>query len=540
MARKSRKHLVDAVTSPALPTEQACYNAAAYIRLSSDDRKKRGDSLETQRNIIENFVATAPGIHITEVYSDNNLTGTNFDRPGFQKMLSDIECGRINCIIVKDLTRFGRNAIDAGYYLEKHLPARGVRFISVTDPYDSLDGDGGIMLPLKNLIGESYALDISRKCRAVQRQNIASGRFVGRLAPYGFRKSPDDCHKLIPDPDTAPIVRQIFNWAANGTSAQEIVRRLNAHGVQTPCHHNFTHGFNTSEKLRGTALWKVQTIRKILTNRVYVGDMVQGKTQTMNGKPIQISPSKWVCVPNTHEPIVNRDLFDRVGVIRQKVYDKTMAIQKTSVPYTTNLFPSKILCAKCGYPLKRKRQNKDGIYWFRCESQVRYGKGVCTVVSVKEVDLKIKIMTILHKQSEAIFGRYISLERNLPGNNDAELREVNQGLDKDGRMLRSLYESLVNDLITQAEFVQMKADYEAKIEMLSKKADEIRNRRYEAQARVSEYHDVADAASATLANDKLTATLMDRLIQEIRVYPNKSFDVLFRFRDEIGEGAHVG
>jgi len=190
--------------------------------------------------------------------------------------------------------------------------------------------------------------------------------------------------------------------------------------------------------------------------------------------------------------------------------------------------------------MHRKRQNSDGTYWFRCESQAKYGKNACTVVSVKEIDLKIQIMTILHKQSEAILGKYLWLERNLPDSDDAELREINQGLDKDGRMLRSLYENMVSNLITQEEFVQMKADYEAKIKMLSDKADEIRNRRYEVKARVSEYHDVADAASATLSDDKLTAALMDRLIQEIRVYPNKSFNVLFRFRDELGEVTKVG
>ncbi len=143
-------------------------------------------------------------------------TGTNFERPGFQNMLKDAENGLINCIIVKDLTRFGRNAIDAGYYLERYLPALGVRFIDVTDSYDSLYSDGGIILPLKNLISEAYALDIGRKVRSVHEQNIADGRFVGRLAPYGYQKSPKDCHKLIIDEETAPIVRQIFAWAVEG------------------------------------------------------------------------------------------------------------------------------------------------------------------------------------------------------------------------------------------------------------------------------------------------------------------------------------
>ena len=540
MARKSRKHLQDALLLPVSAPEPVIYNAAAYVRLSRDDKKKRGDSLETQRNIIENFVAVASDIRIVEVYADNDLTGRNFNRPGFHQMLSDIEQGKINCVIVKDLTRFGRNAIDVGYYLEKHFPALGVRFIAVTDPHDSLEGDGGIMLPIKNLISESYALDISRKCRAVQRQNIASGRFVGRLAPYGFMKSPDNCHKLIPDPDTAPIVRQIFDWAAIGVSAHEIARRLIAQGTPSPGHHNFAQGFNTSEKLLGTVYWKVPVVRKILTDRVYVGDMVQGKTRTVNGKQIRVDPSEWVCVPDTHESIIPRNIFDRVQVIRQNIYSKAMDIHKTRAPYATNIFSGKILCAKCNHLMKRKRQNKDGTYWFRCESQVKYGKEACTIVSVKEIELKTQIMTMLHEQSETIFGRYISLERTPPTGDNAELHEINRGLDKDGRILRSLYENMVSALITQAEFVRMKAEYEAKIKALSDRADEIRNRRYEAKAQLSECHDIADAASAILSDDKLTAVLVDRLIQEIRVYPNKSFKVMPRFRMKVGEVRKVG
>lgn len=167
MARKSRKHLIDTVDVPTF--ERMQYKAAGYIRLSGDDTKKRGDSLETQRNIIERHIAALHGIRLVDIYTDNKISGTGFERPEFQRMLDDIESGKINCIIVKDVSRFGRNAIDAGYYMEFYLPQRNVRFISITDSYDSLDGDGGILLPLKNIIAESYALDIGRKCRAVHR-----------------------------------------------------------------------------------------------------------------------------------------------------------------------------------------------------------------------------------------------------------------------------------------------------------------------------------------------------------------------------------
>jgi DNA invertase Pin-like site-specific DNA recombinase len=537
MARKSRKNLDVPVAE--VTQGRTLYNAAAYIRLSADDKRKRGDSLETQRNIIENFIAIEPDIRLVEVYSDNNTTGTNFIRPGFQRMLSDAENGRINCIITKDLTRFGRNAIDAGYYLEKHLPSLGVRYISVTDGYDSNDDSCGILLPLKNLISEAYALDISRKCRAVQRQNIAEGRFIGRIAPYGYKKSDTDCHKLVTEEETAPVVRQMFDWAVRGIRKNEIARRLSAEGIAPPCRYNFAKGFNVSEKLIGSEYWKLVTVREILTSRIYVGDMVQGKTQTVNGKQIDIPAEEWTCVPNTHEALISREVFDRVQTMLQYTHDQAETIE--TVPYSANAFKGKVYCSCCGYPMRRKRQNKDGTYWFRCDSQWKYGKDACTVVSVKEADLKSEILSLLHRYSEAILGRFITLERAVAIDNSAEeLREINQKLDKDGRMLRTLFESMVNELITTDEFTLMKADYEAKIEALTQRADEIRNRQYKEKTHAAEYRDLADAVSAALADDKLTSEIIGRLVNEIRVHPDKSFDVQFSFADEFEGGRHVG
>lgn len=443
---------------------------------------------------------------------------------------------------MKDLSRFGRNAIDAGYYLEKYLPTLGVRFIAVTDSYDSLDGDAGILLPLKNIISESYALDIGRKCRSVQRQNISEGRFVGRLAPYGYKKSPDDCHKLIIDEETAPIVRQIFEWACQGEAVMAIARRLSETGVQSPVRKNYAQGFNTSENLLGIAYWKASTIRKMLGNRVYVGDMVQGKTRSMNNKKSEVDSRDWVCVPNTHEPIISAEVFERVSALMAKTHEKTAAMETT--PYTPHVLKGKVFCARCGYPMHRHKQGNHDYYWYRCQSQWKYGKDTCVQVSIKEVDLKTEILALLHRHAEAILGRFISFEKSAANTGEkpleAELREINGKLDKDGRMRQSLYENMVSGLITQDEFVKMKADYEAKIEALSRRADEIRGRKREIKEQVSEYHDLADAVSAAISNDNLTAEIIDRLVDKILVHPDKSFEVIFRFKDEFEEVQRCG
>lgn len=208
MARKSRKSVSEAVVSPSSRADT--YIAAAYIRLSVEDNHHKGDSIETQKAILQNYIDMAPDIELLKFYIDNGTTGMNYNRPAFEQMLADAECGKISCIVAKDLSRLGRNAIDTGYYVEKHFPAIGVRFIAVNDDFDSAqikDGSAGVMLHLKNLINEAYALDISRKIKAQQKQAMHAGEFVGARPPYGYLKAENDCHKLVVDPITAPVIK---------------------------------------------------------------------------------------------------------------------------------------------------------------------------------------------------------------------------------------------------------------------------------------------------------------------------------------------
>ena len=194
------------------------YQATAYIRLSyTDDRSSESDSVTNQRKLIENFIERNPDIQIVSEKIDDGYSGIIFHRPGFQQMLSDIEAGLINCVIVKDLSRLGRNVIDTGYYIERYFPMQKVRFIAVNDRYDSSSPDNahdGIIIPLRNMINEAYAMDIARKIKAQQRQAMKDGKYVGGRTPYGYLKAPDDCHQLIVDPVAAEVVKTMFQWAA--------------------------------------------------------------------------------------------------------------------------------------------------------------------------------------------------------------------------------------------------------------------------------------------------------------------------------------
>lgn len=277
MARKSRKQ-----TAAPMPAPSLYVHVALYIRLSVEDNKKRGCSVENQKLVLNDFLSDKPDFVVYDTYIDNGATGTNFHRPGFQQMLSDIEAGHINCVIVKDLSRLGRNSIDTGYYIEQYFHAHNVRFIAVTDQFDTEDSGnlhGGIMLPLKNMINEAYALDIGRKIKAQARQAMKDGDYIGARAPYGYRKDPDNCHKLLIDENTAPVVKQIFEWAHEHVSLNRIVRNLNEMGIPAPSHYKKDTGEITSPGLIGSGKWQTRTVMKILESEVYTGDLVQGKTK---------------------------------------------------------------------------------------------------------------------------------------------------------------------------------------------------------------------------------------------------------------------
>jgi DNA invertase Pin-like site-specific DNA recombinase len=378
MARKSRKNILVMDDMPLM----AAFMVAVYLRLSSDDTKKRGDSIETQRNIILNFMENHPDMQLFDFYIDNGTTGMNFERPAFQRMLADMEDGKINCIIVKDLSRFGRNAIDTGYYIERYLPEKNVRFIAVTDDFDSFHPQpgAGLMLPLKNIRNEAYALDIGRKVKSVHDQNMKDGLFIGSHAPYGYRKAKDNCHKLVIDPETAPVVRQIFAWTLDGMNLSEITRTLNDTDILTPSRYKQAIGEYKSPTLIGREHWQRGTVRAILDDHVYMGDLVQGKTKKSDRRQKELDPSKWVEVQNTHEPIISRADFDRVQQILFQAMQDTTAKRSPAQPYTDNVFKGKVVCANCGYVMHRHRTTTKNFvtYWFNCQTQIKVSKHACS------------------------------------------------------------------------------------------------------------------------------------------------------------------
>ena len=337
MARKSRKQ-----TAAPMPAPSLYVHVALYIRLSVEDNKKRGCSVENQKLVLNDFLSDKPDFVVYDTYIDNGATGTNFHRPGFQQMLSDIEAGHINCVIVKDLSRLGRNSIDTGYYIEQYFHAHNVRFIAVTDQFDTADSGnlhGGIMLPLKNMINEAYALDIGRKIKAQARQAMKDGDYIGARAPYGYRKDPDNCHKLLIDENTAPVVKQIFEWAHEHVALNRIVRNLNEMGIPAPS---------------------------------------QGKTKIVDHQQVKAGEDNLIIAKCTHEPIISHELFNAVQEYRKQICEESKATPKR--PYTPNIFKGKVFCADCGRSLHRQRAERrkgPDTYWFHCLTNSRVEKDSC-------------------------------------------------------------------------------------------------------------------------------------------------------------------
>ena len=534
MARKNRK----GVSAPEQPKKDymKIWRTALYIRLSVEFNGKRGDSLETQRQIMEAYAALCPDLEIVEVYTDNGITGRTFEREAFQRMLADVDAGKINCIMVKDLSRLGRNTIDTGYYIEKYFPLHRVRFIAVNDQFDSEDSENSgnhLIVPLKNMINEAYAADISKKVRAQQNQAMRDGEFVGARPPYGYRKDPDNCHRLLVNEDTAPIVRQIFQWTVDGVALNVIVKRLNEQGVMTPGYYLASIGLITSKKLMGSGKWQTWTVGKILADELYTGDMVQGKHTNVGHKQVVTKPVDWIVVRNTHEPLVSREVFAKAQAVREQMASKYTRTMK--VPYSENILRGRVFCAHCGKNLHRQRSH--GRYFYRCISNDRMGEGSCTggIIHLPEPDLFDAILTIIRQKAEVVMGEALRLKRcdnkiaTQKAQVDQEIAELGRQTQKNKTIRAGLYENFVKGILTRAEYLEMQEDYSQKISGAVERVQQLQTRQSELERQMECCTSMADKLAAVDKDTALSALLVNQLIERVTVNGPDDVSIDFSF-----------
>lgn len=313
MARKSRKNVQ---ATPAVVVGPVQYKVALYARISVENEQKReADTIGNQIALLKDFVSQHQDLVVFDLYCDDDISGVSFVRPEFARMMNDIRAGKVTCVIVKDLSRLGRNMIESGEYIEQIFPRMGVRFISVTDRFDSLRDDADISIQLKNFANEAYARDISKKIRAVKRTQQLAGKWTTGTPPYGYMLDPDDKYHLFPDPQTGPIVLAIFRMVAENHTLHFIAKALNEQGVPSPGRYLYDIGLRKTEKFKD-AIWYLQTIKKILVDPVYLGWIVSGKYRSQlcergTKTTVKTPEEEWVIHKGMHEPIVSKELLIR-------------------------------------------------------------------------------------------------------------------------------------------------------------------------------------------------------------------------------------
>ena len=351
------------------------WQAALYIRLSKEDmdkNKSESASISNQREILKEYLRLHPDIEHVDTYVDDGFSGTDFDRPDWTRLMNDIRCRKINCVIVKDLARLGRNYTASGDLIDNQFARLGVRFIALNNGIDTA-GDGMnaatrcISIGVTNVINESYAASTSVNIRGTLNNHRKQGKFIGAFASYGYLKDPNDCHKLMIDEEAAPVVRMIFDEFISGNSMIGIVKKLNGMGIPNPTLYKQQKGFHFTSRTDNDGLWSDRTVRRILQNQMYIGNMVQGVNRTVNYKVHEcraVPKDEWIIVENTHEPIIDRETFDKA----QSLFGRNIHSRKTD--RKADLFAGFVYCADCGKAMHKKvnRQNGKTYRYYKCST----------------------------------------------------------------------------------------------------------------------------------------------------------------------------
>lgn len=532
------------------------FYAAMYLRLSKDDEdrgsfnKSESNSIGNQRELIKSFLREQPDIELYDIYVDDGFSGSNFDRPEFKRMIGDIEAGRVNCVVVKDLSRFGRDYIESGRYIQKTFPALGVRFIALTDHFDSVSADTGessIVLPVKNFINDSYCRDISTKVKSQLAVKYKNGECIAAFAAYGYRKSDTDKNRLVIDEYAAENVRRIFAWKIEGLALSAIAEKLNSLGILSPKEYKKSMGLSYHGGFSGTGRsgWGSTTIKRILTNEVYLGHMVQGKTEKVNYKVKKHTAKpegEWVKVENTHEAIVSADDFAVVQHLL-KADGRRSPDSGTPSPFMGILF-----CGDCGQQMVRRviRYKDTAKVYYICSTKNR-GEG-CSRHSIEESTLKEIVCESARKfansflKEKELFDRAMQYETNFEAvaRYDREIGRLKKEQDKYYSLCSGLYEDLREGVVTKEEFERLHSGFMQKgkeLEAAMQKQEQLIKDMFKKGAlsagRLKTFQDCVELREI----DRHT---LSSLVRRIDVYENRQVVIDFYFMDTFAVMAGIG
>ena len=524
-----------------------------YIRLSQADRdlmkkesKTESESISHQRALIQNYIDSDPELKTCrqEEYFDDGYSGTNFDRPSFERLLQKIRSGEINCVIVKDFSRFGRDYIELGDYLERIFPFLGVRFISVNDHYDSSDykgTTGGLDVVMKNIVYDYYSKDLSMKVKTAKRSKMKRGEYMGGHIPYGLMKDPDRKNRLLPDPEAAEIVKEIFGYALKKMKLKDIVDTLNQKGYETPGayyrrKHPGSKKFANSSTL---SCWTMDNVRNILQQEMYYGAVVQHKREGIGigyKHTRAIPKEERLIVEGMFEPIVSKETFQ----FAQQIFRRATG-RKTAVPYIYPL-KSHIKCAVCGRRLQYRSNEIKGVYYnyFWCPLSKYQDGSKCFSGYYREDDLNEVVLRGIRKLQEMAGQAAMKTSRSKADAADERLSKVRALSD-----LQKALERCENDKFTNVDAMMAgdisKAEYQERRRLLNDQEETLKSqideaRKLDLDARMEQSEEAAGAIEKLRSFDgaqELTPEMVAALVKEVRVTDPEHIEIRWNFSDEV-------
>lgn len=523
------------------------WNATLYLRLSRDDGdKEESNSITGQRELLRDYLSKHPDIRETAVRVDDGWSGSTFDRPAFQKMIEDVKAGLTDCVIVKDLSRFGRNYLDAGEYIERIFPFLGVRFIAVNDNYDSLEGkksSDDLIIPFKNLINEAYCRDISVKIRSQLEIKRKKGQYLSAFAAYGYLKDEQDKNRIIVDEFAADIVRDIFQWKLEGISPQDIANALNRLGVLSPMEYKRSLGmkfkFATPFKTNAKALWSAAAVIRILKNPIYIGTLAQGKNTTPSykvHKRVTKAEAEWCVIEDNHEAIVPKLLFDSVQRVLQRDTRRSPDAEGEAV----NLFSGMLFCGDCGASMVRKTipsANKRYVYYV-CSAN-KHDRSVCSAHRIRDNVLEDIVFSSLkvHIQEVVDMSELLAMTDTAPLRT-AEAQKIQRQLDKKQeeytklqKLLTSLYENLVSGIIDRDEYARLKESFSSRAAEAEKQMDTLRDSLVNIKERGTEnvwMEEFRKHQGITALDRAIVVSLIDKIL----IHDDNTIELIYRWQDE--------
>lgn len=508
------------------------YHAALYIRLSKEDENEGpSQSVTNQKSLLNDFVKEH-SLEVYDIYVDDGFSGTDFDRPGFQRMIADIEAGRVNMVITKDLSRLGRDYIMTGHYMERYFPEKQVRYLSLLDGIDTgVESTANDITPFRAIMNDMYAKDISKKIKSVKRDKQRKGQFIGGKPVYGYRMHPTEKNRIVIDEEAAAVVRRIFSMALTGMSCRQIAVRLNEEKIPTPSAYA---GLNQGRVGPYAGMWYGERISEMLRNETYIGNMVQGRTVKISYKSkkcLKQSRDNWIVVEGTHEPLVDRETFRKVGLMlesrkhtRSRTYDF--------------LLKGLIFCHECGYPmavLNRKNAVGGDVLYFVCRTYQRFtGSGICTSHTIRE---KTVTDAVLAKIRE-VCGAYLNPEKMKSAafaaleegtdSGEAEIRELREKIGSITANLDRMYMDRLGGLLAEGDFERIYRKLVADRVLLEER---LKEREQETARHVSSEERADELVSDFMESAFAGREVLVSLIERVEMTENREIIINFRFRD---------